>query len=83
MACGVPVVAATAGALPDTVGDAGLLVDPRSERELADAVIAAAFDETLRQRLRAAGLERAAAYSWPRAVRQTDAVIDELFEAAS
>jgi glycosyltransferase involved in cell wall biosynthesis len=82
MACGVPVVAATAGALPDTVGDAGLLVDPRSERELADAVIAATCDDTLRSRLRAAGLNRAAAHSWARAVCETDAAIDELLEAA-
>jgi glycosyltransferase involved in cell wall biosynthesis len=62
MACGVPVVALARGALPETVGDAGLIVEPA---ELTDAVLAAACDQTVRVRLRQAGPRRAA----PRATR--------------
>ena len=35
MACGVPVVAADRGALPETCGDAALLVDPDDRDALA------------------------------------------------
>lgn len=68
MACGTPVVASTAGALPEVLGDAALLVDPRDEDSLAEALEAAAEDQgTLRRR----GLERAARYRWDVAAQQT------------
>jgi glycosyltransferase involved in cell wall biosynthesis len=76
MACGTPVVASTAGALPEVLGDAALLVDPTDEHALAEALCAAAEDRgTLRRR----GLERAARYSWPRAAAETW----EVYEAAA
>ena len=78
MACGVPVVALARGALPETVGDAGLIVEPA---ELTDAVIAAACDQTVRARLRQAGPRRAARYSWTRTAASTDEAIGELLPA--
>ncbi len=81
MACGTPVVAAARGALPQTVGDAGLLVDPAVPGELAEALLSVVHDETQRARLCEAGLARAAGYSWERAARETDAAIGELLEA--
>ena len=80
MASGVPVVAARRGALPETVGDAGLLVDPGNADELADAVVAAACDRGLRARLIAAGLRRAAAYPWRRTAVLTDRAMGKLLE---
>ena len=38
MACGVPVVSTTGGALPEVVGDAGLLVPPKNSPALAQAI---------------------------------------------
>jgi glycosyltransferase involved in cell wall biosynthesis len=68
MACGTPVVASNAGALPEVLGDAALLVDPYDENGLADALQAAASDSgTLRKR----GIERAARYTWPKAAAET------------
>lgn len=78
MASGVPVVAARRGALPETIGDAGLLVDPESDGELADALVAAACDQSLRARLIAAGLRRAAGFPWRRTAVLTDRAIGEL-----
>jgi glycosyltransferase involved in cell wall biosynthesis len=78
MACGTPVVAADCGALPETVGDAGLLVDPCDGGGFADALTAAAFDDQIRERLIAAGLRRAAAFTWDRTAELTDAVISTL-----
>ncbi|MDX6658023.1 MAG: hypothetical protein QOH62_2816 [Solirubrobacteraceae bacterium] len=71
MACGTPVVAADAGALPETCGGAAILVDPRDPVAIADAVDRAAGDE----RLGAAGVARAAAFSWERTAREVDALL--------
>ncbi len=38
MACGVPVISTTGGALPEVVGDAGILVPPGDARALAEAI---------------------------------------------
>jgi glycosyltransferase involved in cell wall biosynthesis len=80
MASGVPVVAARRGALPETLGDAGLLVDPERDGELAEALVAAACDQGLRARLIAAGLRRAAAYPWRRTAVLTDRAMSKLLE---
>jgi glycosyltransferase involved in cell wall biosynthesis len=73
MACGTPVVAADAAALPETCGGAALLAAPDGE------VFAAALTDLLgdagaRERLRAAGLGRAAGFSWDRTARAVDAL---------
>jgi glycosyltransferase involved in cell wall biosynthesis len=75
MACGVPVVAASAGALPETVGDAALLVSPTDRAGFAAAVLTAITDEQERQRLIRRGLERASRCDWNRAARLADAAI--------
>jgi glycosyltransferase involved in cell wall biosynthesis len=68
MACGTPVVASTAGALPEVLGDAALLVDPYDEDALTQALQAAAEDQgDLRRR----GFVRAARYTWRRAAQET------------
>jgi glycosyltransferase involved in cell wall biosynthesis len=60
MACSRPVVATRAGGIPEAVvdGTTGLLVPPRDEAALADALIRVLKDEALRQRLGQAGRER-------------------------
>jgi glycosyltransferase involved in cell wall biosynthesis len=83
MASGVPVVGADRGALPETVADAGLLVDPRRGGELGEALVAAACDRELRARLIAAGLRRAAGYSWRRTALLTDRVLGKLLQEAA
>jgi glycosyltransferase involved in cell wall biosynthesis len=75
MACGTPVVAANRAALPETCGDAALLVDPDDPEAIAGAVMLAVTDVALRARLREAGLVRAALYSWDRAARETDQLL--------
>lgn len=78
MASGTPVVAANRGALPETCGDAALLVDPDDPQEVAAAMLRAATDEPTRTRLIEAGRERAARFTWERAARATDAAIGRL-----
>jgi glycosyltransferase involved in cell wall biosynthesis len=74
LACGTPVVASNTSSLPETLGDAALLVDPRDPAALADAVGTALADAPLRARLRAAGLERTRRFTWRQMAEQTVAV---------
>jgi glycosyltransferase involved in cell wall biosynthesis len=55
MACGTPVVASSAPALPEVVGEAAVLVEPSDVDGLADALARALRDAPLRSALRAAG----------------------------
>lgn len=64
MTLGVPVVASNRGALPEVVADAGLLVDPADAGALASAIEQVLDDEALASACAAAGLARAARYSW-------------------
>ncbi len=64
MACGTPVVTSNTSALPETVGDAALLVDPLDVEGLAGAMATALGDETLRACLVARGIRQAATFSW-------------------
>jgi glycosyltransferase involved in cell wall biosynthesis len=62
MACGVPLVATTGGALPEVVGtdgETGLLVGPGDPDALAHALLRALADADLRARIGAAGRARA------------------------
>jgi glycosyltransferase involved in cell wall biosynthesis len=73
MAAGAPVVASRRGAIPEVAGDAALLVEPEAA-PLAAALSRLLADGPLRDRLRAAGRERARTFSWERTARETMAV---------
>jgi glycosyltransferase involved in cell wall biosynthesis len=74
MRSGVPLVAANATSLPEIVGDAGILVDPKNADDMADGLARAATDSALRRELIARGHTRAADFSWERVARETLAV---------
>jgi glycosyltransferase involved in cell wall biosynthesis len=70
MACGVPVISTTGGALPEVVGDAGLLVPPGNARALASAIDRICDDDQLATSLGAAGRARVLKhFSWKRAAQ--------------
>lgn len=78
MACGCPVVAARAGALPEVCGEAALLADPANPRDIAAAVARVLDEPGLADRLREAGRVRAAGFTWEQAARRLAAVAGEL-----
>ncbi|MBV9356196.1 MAG: glycosyltransferase family 4 protein, partial [Chloroflexi bacterium] len=71
MACGTPVVASTAPALREVLGEAALFVDARSSAAIADGLARALADTGLRGELRTRGLAQAAGYCWERAAQET------------
>ena len=63
MAAGVPVLANRQPALMEVIGDAGIIIDAKSERELCEA-LAIGHDGNLRDDLIRRGRERVQHYSW-------------------
>jgi len=74
MACGKPIVATTAGGMPEVVADGatGLLVPPRDHQAMAEAIVKLLTNPELRGRMGAAGLARVRAkFSVERMVQDT------------
>jgi len=79
MACGTPVIATTGGALPEVVGDAGILVPPGSADALAAAIKQLLDDKQAQQRMSKAGTKRVKEkFSWEQAARKTLEVYQEV-----
>jgi glycosyltransferase involved in cell wall biosynthesis len=71
MAAGVPVVASLASALPEVVGDAGLLADPRSRAEIRGEMERLLLSPSLRAQLIERGKKRAQAFTWDDCARKS------------
>jgi glycosyltransferase involved in cell wall biosynthesis len=82
MASGTPVLASHEASIPEVLGGAGLLLDPRDVSAWRDAIIRVVNDEALRHDLRARGLARAGTYTWQRTARLTLNVYREAARAA-
>jgi glycosyltransferase involved in cell wall biosynthesis len=75
MACGVPVVASDGGALPEVVGNAGVVVPARNERALAGAIDALYADKEMMTAFATEGKNRVhREFNWTRAVEKMVAV---------
>jgi glycosyltransferase involved in cell wall biosynthesis len=81
IACGTPVVASAVGALPEAVGGAGILVEPRDPDRLASALATAWADDRVHDRLAGIARERAQAgvRTWAEVALETRRV----YEAAA
>lgn len=78
MACGTPVLAARAAALPETAGDAALYCDPYDHLDIAANIALLLQCAHLREHLRARGLERAKMYSWTKAAAALQDILSPL-----
>lgn len=78
MSCGLPVLASTAGSIPEVVGDAGIYFDPSNVNQIADAIYQVATDRHVVADLREKALARSSQFTWQNAARLT---IDHLAAA--
>jgi glycosyltransferase involved in cell wall biosynthesis len=76
MRCGTAVIASTAGALPEIVGSAGILLSPDDAGAWSQAMLELAGDPALQRRLIAAGSARSAEFTWEAAAAKTWRVLD-------
>lgn len=78
MACGAPVISSNASSLPEVIGDAGILVEPRDTAGFANAITRVLNDADIARSLRAKGLEQASKFTWERAARETLALYERV-----
>lgn len=71
MACELPIVASRAVSIPEVVGDAALLFDPRDTKEMAEALEKIITDKNLREELIKRGQERVKNFSWEKCAKET------------
>jgi len=71
LACGVPVAAARAGALPEVLGDAALYFDPTNPQEMATAIETVVTQEKVAEELREKGRARAEKFTWEETAEKT------------
>ncbi len=64
MACGCPVVSSNAASLPEVIGEAGLLIDPKSSNKIADSIISLLENEQVRNMLIERGREHTQKFNW-------------------
>lgn len=77
MACGCPVIAADAAALPETGGEAALYVPPNAVNEWGQLARRIASEPDFRRQVSERGLERARTFSWNACAAETLAVYEQ------
>lgn len=80
MACGTPVVTSSKTSLPEVVGDAAVMADPRKTGELAGALEMVLSSEELRQNLVEKGKARVAQMTWEKAAAATREIYAQVLE---
>ncbi len=71
MQCGVPVITSNTSSLPEVVGAAGIMLDPRDADGLCGALLSLYEDADLRREMAGKSLARAGLFSWERCADDT------------
>jgi len=71
MQCGVPVITSNTSSLPEVVGDAGIMVDPKDADALCQVILDLYQNSSQRQRRSYRSLEQARKFSWQKCAQQT------------
>ena len=78
MACGSPLVASNVAAIPEVVGDAGVLFDPYDVQDMAEKMELVLKDRVLREQLIEKGKERVKMFDWEVLGRKLLCVLEEV-----
>lgn len=71
MACGTPVITSNISSMPEVVGDAALLVEPKNTDEITKSLIEIVKRKNLRNALKKKGLDRVKNFSWRKFAAET------------
>ncbi|MDH5737253.1 MAG: glycosyltransferase family 4 protein [Gammaproteobacteria bacterium] len=84
MAAGTAVIATNGGALPEVVGDAGVIVEKGDSRQLADAIVTLLQNDHQRHYLEKIGRERVLSlFNWPKVAREMTQIYERMLETES
>jgi len=76
MSCGAPVITSSSSSLPEIVGDAGILIDPRSAEEITAVMASIDAGRVSADALSKAARQRSNLFSWERAARNVLSIYD-------
>jgi glycosyltransferase involved in cell wall biosynthesis len=79
MATGCPVITSNITAMPEIVGEAGLLIDPFSSTSIQNAMLEYCNNSSLRTRNSILGIQRARNYDWKKCSEKTFKVLNQNF----
>ena len=71
MQCGVPVITSNTSSLPEVVGDAGIMLDPKDADGLSQSMFELYNKPSLRESMSCNSLEQAKKFSWEKCTQQT------------
>jgi glycosyltransferase involved in cell wall biosynthesis len=77
MACGAPVIVSSGNSLSEVTGEAGLVVDPRDQAGLTDAMERVLASPAFAEQLSRKSLQRAALFSWSNAAGRLLEIFEE------
>ena len=80
MACGTPVICSCTSSLPEVVGEAGFLCDPRDPQAFAAAAMTVLTDPVRRSEMIVKGYEQAGRFSWDRTAKEYTRAISDVVE---
>lgn len=78
MACGAPILTSSTSCIPEVVGDAALLCNPKDENDIAEKLYKLISDAKLQARLAKSGILRSKMYSWDKTAKMTLELLEEM-----
>ncbi len=78
MACGTPVIGSINGAMPEVLGDLGVLVNPLDINQIADAIIQIINDSEITRKMNIYGPIRASEFDWVKSIKDLENKIKAL-----
>jgi len=71
MACSTPVITSDCSCMPEIASNAALMINPKDDDELSEAILRLSTDKNLHHQLTQAGLQRQQNFSWDIAGNRT------------
>ena len=81
MQCGVPTVSSNTSSLPEVVGDAGVMLDPKDEEQLVETMWNFYSDENLRKEYSKKAINRAKKFSWEKVAEEHSNIYKKIIES--
>ncbi len=81
MQCGSPVITSNTSSLPEVVGDAGIMLDPKDADGLCGEMLRLYNNKDLRQEMSQKSIKRAALFSWDKTVKKTIAGYRQIMDS--
>ncbi|AXV36710.1 MAG: mannosyltransferase [Methanobacterium sp. BRmetb2] len=77
MACGIPVITSNESSLPEVVGDAGIMINPKDLKKMTIKMFNVLTDNSIRDEMIKKGLKRVKKFDWNDSAKKTNKIYEE------